>query len=237
MTRSLRPFIALLLLAVLPGCVTHVPMSLTSGLRGASDAGIQLAAESNGAPFALPTRTLIVPPSDGCVFGGGTDCGGEEVQRATFRSQNGGVGLHLTRWNDDAGVGFSTTIGAGVLGADLTLRPFGQTYLTASHSFHGGSSVLVSQRVLDTGWATIAVGTGYERKHYVYTFSPSRYTFEFVGPTRTRFVDVVGLRGVVAFQGIEQPRGTIKGALHLHAGYAPAHGQMLIRFGISLGVF
>lgn len=151
---------------------------------------------------------------------------------------NRSFGLYGAVYNNGT-FGASLTVGGGALGADVTAKVWGRTYLTASGSLYGGTQVLLQHRVLNRSFVGAAVGAGHRYGHRVFE---AENLFEGDAPsgglTRNTSVLPVHSVGGTGTALVRLGRGASAGLLGtLYVGYAPDFQRPVVTFGVALGVF
>jgi len=223
MLPRLRLLLSLFLLA---GCAMHAPMSETILFH---DPGRTTPSHTDSFTFGFTSTHALC--STRFIR---KNLNRHRPEDAKFRHlQNAcGVagGIYISSYRE--GVGFSTTIGFGELGADVSGKLWQRNYLTASASAYGGWQVILHHRTLNSPHfgATFGLALRQDRQYY---FSTSEViSFDAGVPV---LINSIGIRAV----GIFRSDPTISGDWYagVYLGYAPRYQRPIVSLSVSFGGF
>lgn len=222
----------LLLTFLLSGCALHVPMSQTLMFH---DEGATRPAHSNGFGIGyvgtgrLTSTDFLVEEADRRFY--------SEEATVNFidpaNLENRSFGLYGSFYSK-SGTALSATLGKAVAGIDGTFKMWKRNYLTLSGSFFGGAQAFIQHRTFNSSLLGAAVGAGYRYGHQLFDVET---LLENEAPSMVPTYEVIpvhsagGRAFVVLRPGAEAP-GVLLG--NLYVGYAPAFGQPIITFGVTM---
>ncbi len=225
------------LLALLPGCAMHVPMSDTLVFHEASyptkykfptnrrNGWGVAAAES-----FRPQGVLLESAKERWIGEGALVA---DIEPANSYARGGG--FYLSHYSK-RGFALSATLGIAMAGVDATVNMSRGYFLTASFSLAGGQAILLQRRIVKSRWGDMAIGVMYQRHYAIYDVDV-RYREE--PPAEYRYngflVSSIGIQHTLVGRSPDGSLGPIR--LTGYAGYAPEFKQPVASISMVFGAF
>lgn len=225
------------LLALLPGCAMHVPMSDAlvfhqppTTTQHTYPTNRRVGWGVTGAATFWPQGVLLESAKERWIGEGALVADIEPINPYSW-----GGGLYLSRYSKQ-GFAMSATLGFGMAGVDATVNMSRGYFLTASFSLAGGEAFLLQRRIAQSPLGDRALGIMFQRHQAVYDVDV-RYDEE--PPAEYRFgglpVSSIGLQHTLVGRSPDASLGPFR--LTIYVGYAPAFRRPVASISAGVGAF
>jgi hypothetical protein len=225
----------LVLLALLPGCAVHVPMSQTLMFH---EDGVTAPSHSTGFGVGLATTGRLTSTEHLQTAARQRFTVEQAVDNLIDASnlEKESLGLYGSIYSEPR-FAISATLGGAVAGIDMTFKTWQRHYLTIGSSLRGGAQAFLQHRTVNSSYLGLALGAGYRYEHQLFDVET---LYEGDAPSLVPTYDAipvhsVGARALLVLRPGPEAPGLVLGTLY--AGYAPEFRRAVVTFGISVGVF